>query len=221
MSRMPALALWERPVSYGAVGATQAADLLTYPPVGYRPYAERTRIGHGDARWAYACTEILTWGIQRRAGFLIEVSETPAAVTDLTYQPVSFDQTGVPVVAASVDDADEEVFGPEGLAFVAPGVTAVLGIPFGPFRVHAPARVVYVIDEPTRRGFAYGTLPGHPEDGEEAFIVDRTADGSVWLEIRAFSRPANGGWWLVYPVLRMSQWFYTRRYLRALSGPLD
>ena len=29
---------------------------------------------------------------------------------------------------------------------------------FGPFRVKAPARVVYVIDEPNRKGFAYGTL---------------------------------------------------------------
>ena len=35
--------------------------------------------------------------------------------------------------------------------------------------VRAPCRVVYVVDEPDRRGFAYGTLPGHPEiDGELA-----------------------------------------------------
>ncbi len=40
---------------------------------------------------------------------------------------------------------------------------------FGPLR--APCRVVYVIDEPDRRGFAYGTLPGHPESGEELFAV--------------------------------------------------
>ena len=38
---------------------------------------------------------------------------------------------------------------------------------FGPLR--APCRVVYVIDEGDRRGFAYGTLPGHPESGEELF----------------------------------------------------
>ncbi|MDT5191720.1 MAG: hypothetical protein QOI28_3971 [Mycobacterium sp.] len=29
----------------------------------------------------------------------------------------------------------------------------------GPLR--APCRVVYVVDDPDRRGFAYGTLPGH------------------------------------------------------------
>lgn len=39
----------------------------------------------------------------------------------------------------------------------------------GPLR--APCRVVFVIDEADRRGFAYGTLPGHPETGEELFAV--------------------------------------------------
>ena len=34
--------------------------------------------------------------------------------------------------------------------------------------LRAPCRVVYVIDEPDVRGFGYGTLPGHPECGDEA-----------------------------------------------------
>lgn len=38
----------------------------------------------------------------------------------------------------------------------------MLGIGAGPFRLNAPCRVVFVIDEPSRKGFAYGTLPGHP-----------------------------------------------------------
>ncbi|MCU1414308.1 MAG: hypothetical protein JWN80_1648 [Microbacteriaceae bacterium] len=218
---MSALALWERPVSYGAVGATQAPDLMTYPPAGYRPFSERTRIGHGDARWRYACTEILTWGIQRRAGFKVELTESPTEVSELTYMPVSFDETGEPITPSSIDTDGEHTFGPDGVAFVAPGDTALLGVPFGPFRVKAPARVVYVIDEPNRKGFAYGTLRGHPEDGEESFVVDRTEDGSVWLEIRAFSRPASRFWWVVYPVLRVSQAFYTRRYFATLSGQLS
>ncbi len=54
----------------------------------------------------------------------------------------------------------------------APG-TDMLGR-LGPMRV--PCRVVYVVDEPDRRGFAYGTLPGHPETGEELFCV-RPDDG--------------------------------------------
>jgi uncharacterized protein (UPF0548 family) len=96
-----------------------------------------------------------------------------------------------------------------------------MGVPFGPIRVKAPVRVVYVVDEPRRSGFAYGTLRGHPEDGEEGWIVEQKDDGSVWMTVRAFSRPANPFWWAVYPVLRITQEFYTRRYLRSLSGPIE
>ena len=53
-----------------------------------------------------------------------------------------------------------------------PGATLILGLGIGPVRVKAPGRVVYVVDEPRRRGFAYGTLSGHPESGEEAFVID-------------------------------------------------
>lgn len=55
-------------------------------------------------------------------------------------------------------------------------------------------RVVYVVDEPNRCGFAYGTLPGHPESGEEFFGVRfDAADGTVYAQIVAFSRPWR--WW--------------------------
>jgi hypothetical protein len=33
----------------------------------------------------------------------------------------------------------------------------------GPLSLRVPCRVVYVVDQPRLRGFAYGTLPGHPE----------------------------------------------------------
>ncbi len=65
------------------------------------------------------------------------------------------------------------------------GSEVLVGI--GPVR--APCRVVYVIDEPDRRGFAYGTLPGHPESGEELFAVrfDPATD-EVHAEVAAFSQ---------------------------------
>ena len=69
----------------------------------------------------------------------------------------------------------------------APGVDVTVGLGL----LQAPCRIVWTIDEPRRAGWAYGTLPGHPESGEEAFIVDRTGDGTVWLTITAFSRPAK------------------------------
>jgi uncharacterized protein (UPF0548 family) len=86
---------------------------------------------------------------------------------------------------------------------------------FGPLR--APCRVVYVIDGPDRRGFAYGTLPGHPESGEELFAVryDR-ASGDVHAEVIAFSRHAT--WWsrLGSPVTALAQRLITSRYLTAV-----
>ncbi|WP_330459896.1 DUF1990 domain-containing protein [Streptomyces sp. NBC_00820] len=54
--------------------------------------------------------------------------------------------------------------------------------------VRAPCRIVWTVEENRRAGWAYGTLDGHPECGEEAFVVDRTGDGTVWLTVAAFSR---------------------------------
>jgi uncharacterized protein (UPF0548 family) len=216
------LALWLRPVSYAAVGATQAADLLQFPPAGYRPIQRRARIGHGDARFDYAWVAAFTWGIQRKSGFRVVHADAPPEIAENTYVPVSFDETGAPVSRGkTMDAAAETVYGPDGSPLLAPGDTVLLVVPFGPFGVKAPARVVYVVDEPKRKGFAYGTLAGHPEDGEEAFFIEQRDDGSVWITIRAFSRPSSRFWWAVYPVLRLSQEFYTRRYLRALAGPIE
>jgi uncharacterized protein (UPF0548 family) len=102
---------------------------------------------------------------------------------------------------------------------IRPGDTALLTWTLWPARI--PARVVYVIDEPDRKGFAYGTLPGHPERGEEAFVVERRSDDSVWLVIRAFSRPSNAFFWAAYPALRILQAIFTARYERALVGRIE
>lgn len=83
--------------------------------------------------------------------------------------------------------------------------------------VAAPCRVVYVVDEPDRRGFAYGTLPGHAECGEELFLVRYDRDSQdVYAEVAAFSRHAT--WWsrLGSPVTSFVQRLVTDRYLRAL-----
>lgn len=83
--------------------------------------------------------------------------------------------------------------------------------------VRAPCRVVYVVDEPDRRGFAYGTLPGHAESGEELFLVryDPATD-EVYADVTAFSRHAT--WWsrLGSPVTSLLQRVVTARYLKAL-----
>ncbi|MEM7395882.1 MAG: DUF1990 domain-containing protein [Verrucomicrobiota bacterium] len=51
-------------------------------------------------------------------------------------------------------------------------------------------RIVYVIDEQDRFGFAYGTLTDHGERGEEKFLVERNGpEEQVWYRIVAMSRP--------------------------------
>jgi uncharacterized protein (UPF0548 family) len=97
------------------------------------------------------------------------------------------------------------------------GAVSVTRLGIGPFGVRAPCRVVYVLDEPRRKGFGYGTLPGHPESGEESFIVEWQADDSVVLHVAAFSRPANLLTRLAGPVTRLAQEHVTSRYLRALA----
>jgi len=97
------------------------------------------------------------------------------------------------------------------------GAVAVVRIGWRGLRIDAPVRVVYVLDEPRRRGFAYGTLPGHPEIGEELFAVSLDEDGTVRGEIRAFSRPGSVLARLGGPVTRWVQDAMTSRYLDALE----
>lgn len=98
------------------------------------------------------------------------------------------------------------------------GVVVVSGIGVGPLRQWAPCRVVAMVDEPDRKGFAYGTLPGHPVRGEESFVVSRDAAGVAHLRIAAFSRPATLVARLGGPVAPRVQELVTRRYARALRG---
>jgi uncharacterized protein (UPF0548 family) len=78
---------------------------------------------------------------------------------------------------------------------------------FGLWWVNA-CRIVYHVDghhASRRYGFAYGTLPGHVEQGEERFMVEWDRDDNVSYDLRAFSRP---NYWLVrlgYPIARRLQ----------------
>jgi uncharacterized protein (UPF0548 family) len=93
------------------------------------------------------------------------------------------------------------------------GAVVLVGIGF----LKVPCRVVYVIDEPDVRGFAYGTLPGHPESGEERFVVRRDPmTAAVYAEVSAFSRPAR--WWSRAggPLTPLAQRVIAKRYVRAV-----
>jgi len=97
------------------------------------------------------------------------------------------------------------------------GATVIVTLRLGPVAVLAPCRIIDVIEEADRYGFVYGTLPGHPEEGEESFLVQRGPDG-VSFRIAAFSRPAEMVAKLGGPVTRAVQRHTTKRYLEGLRA---
>ena len=92
-------------------------------------------------------------------------------------------------------------------------VVAVMGRAIGLWWLNA-CRIVYVVDESgpiTKSGFAYGTLPGHVESGEERFLIEwDRSDNSVWYDILAFSRPNHILIRLGYPMVRRAQKQFAR-----------
>ncbi|GAA4204722.1 DUF1990 family protein [Actinocatenispora rupis] len=103
-----------------------------------------------------------------------------------------------------------------------PGLRFVTGIGFGPLRLSAPCRIVWFVDEPDRYGFGFGTLPGHPERGEESFLAEWTAEDDVYFHVTAFSRPAAWYARLGAAPARRVQDRVTDRYVAsavALAGP--
>ncbi|WP_432835150.1 DUF1990 family protein [Dactylosporangium sp. CA-092794] len=96
------------------------------------------------------------------------------------------------------------------------GVEFASGIGVGPLRLWVPCEIVWVVDEPGRYGFGFGTLPGHIATGEESFLLSVDEAGEVWFEVRAFSRLAK--WWvrLGGPVTRLMQSGVTDRYVNAM-----
>jgi uncharacterized protein (UPF0548 family) len=101
------------------------------------------------------------------------------------------------------------------------GATVIVTVGTPLIALAAPCRIVSVIDGQNRWGFAYGTLPGHPESGEEAFAVSIAPDERVRFEITAFSRPGELLVRLSGPVGRGFQKGGTRNYLQALKRFVD
>ena len=99
---------------------------------------------------------------------------------------------------------------------IAVGTNVAFSAPLPIGFVDGTCRIVLVVDEPNRYGFAYGTLSVHPERGEQAFIVSRDAGGNARLDVEGVSRPAHR-------LARLVPWYAdrlqdqgVRRYLAAM-----
>jgi uncharacterized protein (UPF0548 family) len=101
---------------------------------------------------------------------------------------------------------------------VEPDTVAVVKVGIGPVALRAPVRIVYLIDEPDEVGFAYGTLPGHPEAGEECFSVTLEPDETVRFRVTSFSRPATRLAQGSGSLGRALQTRITERYVDAMLG---
>lgn len=100
-----------------------------------------------------------------------------------------------------------------------PDKVVVCGFGIGSARIAAPCRTIWTVNTETTRGFGYGTLPGHPESGEEAFCVHRDHDG-VWLTILAFSKPGRWFTKLGTPAGRLIQRHVTNRYIQSVKAAI-
>jgi uncharacterized protein (UPF0548 family) len=103
----------------------------------------------------------------------------------------------------------------------------VLGRHFGLWSLNA-CQIVYVIEEEAaasllrRYGFAFGTLPGHVERGEERFTVEwHRADDSVSYEVFAFARPAHPLARVSPPFVRLVQRRFAAASLRAMAAAVN
>lgn len=109
---------------------------------------------------------------------------------------------------------------PAGVPLEVGATVAVKARAFGFWSLNA-ARIVYLIEEPGRFGFAYGTLPDHVECGEECFLIEWLDDDSVWYDIFAFSKPRHPLVRMSSPLARMLQKRFARESQERLRRDLQ
>jgi uncharacterized protein (UPF0548 family) len=154
-------------------------------PEGYHRLEYRERIGAGDEVFQRAADALLTWRMHRAAGIPVTATATPPQV------------------------------GTDSLGRLGPGMLIRRLRTRTQLGLAVPCRVVWVVNEPDRIGFAYGTLEGHPEAGEESFLITRDPDG-IYFTVRAYSRGAAWYTRLAGPATRKAQHYAARRYTAAL-----
>lgn len=208
----------------GAVTYAPTGGTLVEPPVappGFHLLDERAAIGRGGRRFEQAVAALFDWQVQRGGGVRVITDGPPTpgrrATLGVGVGPL---RLSAPVVVIGVVGA-----GSDGVASDGAGTGGLLDDGDPGVSGRDAGAGSDVVDRPAagrqvrrRQGFAYGTLRGHPEAGEEAFLVELDTEDVVWLRIVAFSRPATWYARLGGSAARVAQAVITRRYLHAL-GP--
>jgi uncharacterized protein (UPF0548 family) len=199
-------------VDYAAVGATQAPDLMHFPPERSIPAEESWRIGSGQTRFETAGDALLSWAAQRGAG--LTLSDVRPAAGPM-YSGVSFDAQGN-ALAPSRLEADQR-FDTDGTPYVGAGTTVHVSGRVRGMRADGELRVIFSIEEPRRIGFALGTVGGSVVSGEESFMLDWHDNDEVWFTVRAFDTPSSFLYRVVPALVRRRRRELFTRYLRAIS----
>lgn len=173
----------EHEVSYASVGASQAADLLKYPPTGSTPFEEEVLLGSGEDRFMSASATLMTWGAQRTAGIEVDLVEKGH---ESRYSSISFKEGGLP----DGPKENEQFFAPDGTPYLEAGHVVNYTISEKTTR---SMRVISVVDEERRVGFVIGTVSDGDVVGEEFFSVEFRADNSVWAVARGFLYDGRNG----------------------------
>ncbi|MDH6532887.1 uncharacterized protein (UPF0548 family) [Aurantimicrobium minutum] len=202
----------ERVVSYGSVGATQAADVLIFPPAGFTAAQQEFRLGSGQERFETASAALMTWGVPQGAHLeLISIDEAQSE----GYSGLLFNEFGAPI--APTADALEQLFASDGTPYLSAGTTVELGKMWSPSPLVTSHRVIYVQREERRIGYALGTLDSAPVIGEEYFSVEWREDDSVWAVMRSVTAVAEGRKYrFLAPLIRFRQLLQRRQYVRSL-----
>ncbi|GAA3770747.1 hypothetical protein GCM10022240_23730 [Microbacterium kribbense] len=199
-------------VDYAAVGASQAPDLMQYPPERSIPAEQSWRIGSGQSRFTTASEALLSWRALRDGG--LRVSDVRPAAGPM-YTGVAFDHDGTPVVPSRLE-ADQR-FDPDGTPWVGSGTTLRVHGRVAGMRADAELRVIFAVEEPRRVGFALGTVGESVVSGEESFMVDWYDNDEVWFTVRAFDSARALGYRVMPALIRRRRKALFQRYLRAIS----
>lgn len=199
-------------VDYAAVGATQAPDLMQYPPERSIPAENSWRIGSGEARFESAGEALMAWTAQRGAGLTL-TDVRPAAGP--TYSGVSFDADGNPLAPSRSEV--EQRFDSDGTPYVSAGATVRVSGRVQGMSADGELRVIFAVEEPRRIGFALGTVGDSVVSGEESFMLEWYDNDEVWFTVRAFDAPQAILYRIVPALTRRRRRELFNRYLRAIS----